>query len=95
MIQVVTEHSLAIDSDDHHHPDGVHFDNRCNDQFVQSVEQYFHYNKINFLDLGCAGGGLVVGMYNSGHDAIGLEGSDHCINFKKEYVDKLGLPYGI
>lgn len=95
MIQVITNHPLALDSDDHHFPDGVHLDNHCNPWFVQSINQYFNHEKINFLDLGCAGGGLVAGMIDHGHTSVGLEGSDHCLNIKSEVIEKLGgMPAG-
>lgn len=95
MIQIITQHPIALDSDDHHYPDGVHLDNHFNTQFADSVEQYFKHQKIDILDLGCAGGGLVNGMLERGHNAVGLEGSDHCLNLKPEVLLKLGaLPLG-
>lgn len=95
MLKILTQHPLALDSDDHHYPDGIHLDNHCNPQFIQSVENYFNNKKIDFLDLGCAGGGLVVGMIERGHTAIGLEGSDHCLNIKQGIIEKLGsMPLG-
>lgn len=95
MIKLITEHHLAEDSDDHHHPDGVHLDNHFNLYFADSVEKHFNSQKISMLDLGCAGGALVSGMIERGHTAVGLEGSDHCINFTPDVILKLGnLPLG-
>lgn len=94
MITVITNHPIAEDSDDHKYPDGIHYDNGFSWLFADNVESYFN-RKIDILDLGCAGGGLVTGMINRGHNAVGLEGSDHCLNVNKNLVDKLGtMPLG-
>jgi SAM-dependent methyltransferase len=95
MINVITNYPIAIDSDDHLHPDGVHYDNYCNYTFIESIEKYFNGKQINFLDLGCAGGGLVVGMLERNHICVGLEGSDHCLKIKPDIIEKMGgLPLG-
>lgn len=95
MYNIVTKNPIAIDSDDHHYPDGVHLDNWCNPQLIHDIETYFNNKKIDFLDLGCAGGGLTVGMLQRGHNALGLEGSDHCLNLNSSVINKLGsLPLG-
>lgn len=95
MIKLITQHPIAIDSDDHHYPDGVHLDNHFYTPFADSVENFYNYRKICLLDLGCAGGGLVAGMTERGHIAVGLEGSDHCLNIKQEIINKLGsMPLG-
>lgn len=95
MFTIHTQHPLAVDSDDHHYPDGVHLDNNLNMDFVNGIENYFQNKKIDILDLGCAGGALVAGLLERGHNAIGLEGSDHCLNLKPDVIMKLGnLPAG-
>lgn len=95
MYSIITDHPIAVDSDDHIYPDGVHLDNYCNPQFILDIEKYFDNKKIDFLDLGCAGGGLTVGMLERGHPALGLEGSDHCLNIKPDVINKLGgMPLG-
>lgn len=75
MIKIITDHPLALDSDDHHYPDGVHLDNHFNMHFVNSVENVFK-QKISILDLGCAGGAFVSDMSGRGHVAVGLEELD-------------------
>lgn len=90
MIKVITNYPVALDSDDHLHPDGVHLDNHYNVNFVSSVESYYKDQKIDLLDLGCAGGRLVVQMIQKGHRAIGLEGSDHCLTWKPDMIEKFG-----
>lgn len=95
MYKIITEHPIALDSDDHHYPDGVHLDNHCHPQLFYDIEKYFNDRKIDFLDLGCAGGALPVGMLQRGHNALGLEGSDHCLNLNTPVIAKLGgLPLG-
>jgi 2-polyprenyl-3-methyl-5-hydroxy-6-metoxy-1,4-benzoquinol methylase len=95
MITISATVPVAIDSEDHIHPDGIYLDNNVNPAFVNDVETFFQ-RKINFLDLGCAGGALVSELINRGHNAVGIDGSDHCLNFRQEAADKLGMvkPYG-
>lgn len=92
MIKVETDFPIAKDSLDHIYPEGVHFDNSLNIEFVKQVEELFK-RKIKFMDLGCAGGQLACTMHERGHIGVGLEGSDHCTNeasFKKMH----GVPAG-
>ncbi len=73
-----TEHPVAIYSDDHTHPLGTAQDNTRHPRFVGACEKAFG-GKLNVLDLGCAGGGLVWDFLLRGHRAMGLEGSDHSL----------------
>lgn len=91
MITITAEVPVALDSEDHINPDGIYLDNNVKTEFVNDVEEFFQ-KKINFLDLGCAGGALVCELLNRGHNAVGIDGSDHCLNFKQEAADKLGMP---
>ena len=79
MIEVKTEHPLALDIVDHLYPDGIFFDNVSNSSYISQVEARFGGRKINMLDLGCGGGQLVVDFYNRGHTAVGLDGSDFAL----------------
>jgi cyclopropane fatty-acyl-phospholipid synthase-like methyltransferase len=90
MITIKTEAPIAYDSDDHIHPDGIYLDNNVTPEFVNDVELYFQ-RKINFLDLGCAGGALTCELIDRGHNAVGIDGSDHCLNFRQEAADKLSM----
>lgn len=95
MITVETNFPLAIDSDDHKYPEGVYLDNNVNMGFIEGIEQYYKGRKIDFMDLGCAGGGLVCVMNQRGHNGVGLEGSDTCLNLNQEFADKANtLPAG-
>lgn len=95
MFKVITDHPIAVDSDDHKYPEGIYWDNNCDYTFVESFEKYFGDRKIKMMDLGCAGGELICRMHDRGHTAIGLEGSDHCLIVRPEMVDEVGiLPEG-
>lgn len=96
MIKVITNHPVAVESDDHIHPEGTHYDNGVHQAFVDQVEGlYYGRTPISFMDLGCAGGKLVCEMDDRGHRAVGLEGSDHCLTAGDEYVARMGkLPAG-
>jgi SAM-dependent methyltransferase len=70
-----TDHPVAIYSDDHKFPRGVSNDNSRHPRFVRAVEDGFK-GKVRHLDLGCAGGGLVLDFLLRGHRSAGIEGSD-------------------
>lgn len=73
--QLFAKKRIAYDSKDHLQPWGTAKDNTICPAFVDKITKKYKF-KINFLDLGCAGGGLVKEFYDKGHLAIGLEGSD-------------------
>lgn len=79
MIEVITSHPLATDIVDHIYPDGIALDNNTNRMYIDEVEAYFGGRKLNVLDLGCAGGQLVIDFHMRGHKAMGLEGSDYAL----------------
>ena len=72
---ITTEHPVAINSDDHKYPRGVRNDDSRHPRFVKAIEQMFK-RKVRHLDLGCAGGGLVLDFLLRGHESVGIEGSD-------------------
>ena len=74
-IKLVTEHPVAYDSLDHTDPTGAISDNTRNCGFYNKC-RLLYGESLSFLDLGCAGGGLVFEFALNGHVAIGLEGSD-------------------
>lgn len=84
--KISTEYRIAYDSPDHIMPHGTSFDNSTSDAFIDESLKYFkssNLENINFLDLGCAGGQLVVDFYKRGNLSIGLEGSDYSIINKR------------
>lgn len=80
--RLVTDHPIAYQSDDHIHPRGTRNDNTRSPRFVGAAERVFQ-RKFRVLELGCAGGGLVLDFLLAGHEAIGVEGSDYSLIWKR------------
>jgi 2-polyprenyl-3-methyl-5-hydroxy-6-metoxy-1,4-benzoquinol methylase len=78
MIKISTNHPVAINSNDTKYPEisGSTHDNTTSKAFLDEVEQYFNKPDVALMDLGCAGGQLVVDFYRRNKLAVGLEGSD-------------------
>jgi cyclopropane fatty-acyl-phospholipid synthase-like methyltransferase len=79
MIKIETQYPIASDSPDHLYPHGTAHDNSTDVNFLDELTAHFKNEKINFLDLGCSGGQLVVDLHNKGNVSIGLEGSDYSL----------------
>lgn len=77
MVEFSCERVLAADSIDHLEPRGTANDNTHWLPFVVRCEEFFSGRDLRYLDLGCAGGGLVADFALRRHLAIGLEGSDY------------------
>lgn len=75
MPRIVTDHPIAYESHDHIDPKGTANDNTHYPWFVTKTQR-IHGRKIKFMDLGCAGGGLVKDFLDASHFAVGVEGSD-------------------
>ena len=82
MTQVVTSNPVAVNSPDHINPYGTSRDNSTNLKFVKEIKDK-HGHPINFLDIGCSGGQLVVDFHITGNFAIGLEGSDYSVKHER------------
>ena len=74
-IKLVTEHPVAYDSIDHIEPWGTIDENTRHYGFYRKCRELYG-TSLSFLDLGCAGGGMVFEFALNGHVSIGLEGSD-------------------
>lgn len=61
---------------------GTRNDNTRCPRFVRKCEDIFGH-KIRALDLGCAGGGLVLDFLLAGHSSVGLEGSDYSLKWQR------------
>jgi 2-polyprenyl-3-methyl-5-hydroxy-6-metoxy-1,4-benzoquinol methylase len=77
MIKVQTNKSIASDSLDHLYPFGVVRDNNSNIKYIREVKKYFNNEKIAVMDLGCAGGQIIVDHHLLGDTSVGLEGSSN------------------
>ena len=94
MINVKTDHPIALDSNDHIFPEGIYYDNRVNHKFVEQIENLYR-RPIKFLDIGCAGGNLALEFHKRGHLSVGLDGSDVCLNPRQDLYEQRGfLPQG-
>lgn len=72
-----TARPLAASSLDHLVPRGTAADDTRCAAFARRCEALFPASRrLRFLDLGCAGGGLVAEFAERGHDSFGVEGSD-------------------
>jgi SAM-dependent methyltransferase len=91
-VRVITDHPIARESDDHKHPWGTANDNTRNPRFVEACRRHFQRN-LRYLDLGCAGGGLVLDFLLQGHFAVGLEGSD--ISLRGQRAEWRVLPHNL
>jgi 2-polyprenyl-3-methyl-5-hydroxy-6-metoxy-1,4-benzoquinol methylase len=74
--RLATDYPVALHSHDHVFPLGTAQDNTRYPRFIARCEEVLD-GPIRALDLGCAGGGLVLDFLSSGHEAMGLEGSDY------------------
>jgi len=74
-VELRTEHLIAAASHDHRFPRGTATDNTRYPRFVRACERVMG-RKLTVLDIGCAGGGLVLDFVLEGHRAFGVEGSD-------------------
>ena len=79
LITLETEHPVAIDSPDHIAPAGTVVDNRTDEDYVNAIKDYFD-RPIKVLDMGCAGGQMIVNFIEDGYTAVGLEGSTHVLH---------------
>jgi cyclopropane fatty-acyl-phospholipid synthase-like methyltransferase len=74
LITVETDYPVATDSVDHIHPRGTKQDNTHCPKFIDLLTKD---HKPRYMDLGCAGGGLVKEFHDVGCVAVGVEGSDY------------------
>lgn len=82
--RVETNKPVAIDSNDHLHPRGVKQDETRKPAFVKQLIEMFG-PQVSYLDLGCAGGGLVYDFILENCLALGIEGSDYSKNHARAY----------
>lgn len=76
-MSVETDAPVAVNSDDHNFPGGTANDDTRYPRFCIRAETLLKLKRIRYLDIGCAGGGLIFDFLRRGHFAIGIEGSDY------------------
>jgi 2-polyprenyl-3-methyl-5-hydroxy-6-metoxy-1,4-benzoquinol methylase len=76
-MRLQTNHPIALTSVDHTHPYGTSKDNSTNAEFNRRLAFLVGGDTPSFLDLGCAGGGLVESLAVEGWNAFGIDGSDY------------------
>ena len=81
-VRVLADRQVADGSPDHVHPRGTAHDNTRSLRFVLACERLFS-SQLTLLDLGCAGGGLVLDFVLRGHSAVGIEGSDYSLKHRR------------
>jgi SAM-dependent methyltransferase len=86
--RIETNKPVAIDSDDHIHPRGVKQDETRKPAFVKQIIDIYGPDT-SYLDLGCAGGGLVFDFIINDCKAIGIEGSDYSRNHARAYWNEI------
>jgi len=72
---LLTDYPLALYSDDFRSPRGSMSDDTRSPKFVQAALNVFGIT--SYLDLGCAGGGLVFDFLMAGYSAFGIDGSNY------------------
>jgi SAM-dependent methyltransferase len=84
-IVLETDSPLAGDSPDHLNPKGTRFDLSVNARFNYKIHLLFRERipQIKVLDLGCSSGVFVKSWIESGHFAIGVEGSNYSQIFQR------------
>jgi len=84
-----TEYPVAFESPDHIAPKGTAVNNSTNKKFVLHMDAKLHREfpadsgPLHFMDLGCAGGQLVVDFLTLGWVGVGLEGSDFSLKHRR------------
>lgn len=77
-----TQNPIAYNANDHNFPRGTKNDNTRSPRFVEACERILG-RKITHMDLGCAGGGLVLDFVLRGHASYGIEGSDFSLRSQR------------
>jgi 2-polyprenyl-3-methyl-5-hydroxy-6-metoxy-1,4-benzoquinol methylase len=82
-VSLKTDHPVAVASVDHLHPLGTMQDNFRSPDFTRKLVDLYAGAPMTVLDIGCSGGGFVKEVNESGHLAVGLEGSDYSLRHRR------------
>ena len=80
-MKLQTDYPVATTSPDHIHPQGTRVDNHTSLELLGELKEY---GATSLLDLGCAGGQLIIDAWSQGFRAAGLEGSDYGVSFGRQ-----------
>jgi SAM-dependent methyltransferase len=88
-----TKHPVAYESPDHLAPKGTAENNSTNKKFVLHMDAKLHREfangTLNIMDLGCAGGQMVVDFMALGWRGVGMEGSDFSLKHRRAHWAEL------
>jgi SAM-dependent methyltransferase len=78
------ESLIAYESKDHLHPWGVRVANGTNQRFCDKLYKLYRLGaSLKVLDIGCGGGAFVRNLLDDGNLAIGIEGSDYALRWRR------------
>jgi len=75
-MKIKTEYPICFESPDYYEPVGAVNDDNSNEKYADELEVRFG-KKLNYLELGCAGGTFIDLLVSKGHNAFGIDGTDH------------------
>jgi 2-polyprenyl-3-methyl-5-hydroxy-6-metoxy-1,4-benzoquinol methylase len=82
-----TKHPVAFESPDHLAPKGTAVNNSTNKKFVlhmdARLQREFPNQPLRVMDLGCAGGQMVVDFMTLRWQGVGIEGSDFSLKHRR------------
>ena len=76
-MKVISDFEYCVDSPDFTDPVGAVNDDTTNKEYIEDMEKFFDGKKITTLELGCAGGRIVMDLIERGHNSYGLEGTPY------------------
>tara|TARA_R110000824_G_scaffold265390_3_gene454319 strand:- start:12618 stop:13292 length:675 start_codon:yes stop_codon:yes gene_type:complete len=86
-MKIKTEYPICFESLDYTAPIGAVNDDNSNPLYADEVESLFG-RKISYLELGCAGATFIDLMVSKGHDAYGIDGTDHPLKVRRNAWEK-------
>lgn len=81
-MKIKTDYPICFESLDYTQPVGAVNDDNCNPLYAEEIESLFG-KKVSYLELGCAGASFIDHLVSKGHDAYGIDGTDHPIKVQR------------
>ena len=76
-MKIQTDFLYCYSSPDYFDPIGAINDDTTNIEYIEAIERHFDFKELTTLELGCAGGRIVMDLAERGHDAYGIEGTPY------------------